>query len=185
MTALPFCLETKCVQTDDAESEDQLIEQAKQSPQALGRLYHLHEPRISAYVVRRVGNVHEAEDIVANVFMAMVKQLPKYRSGKTPFIAWLYRIATNEINWFFRKRRVRGLFAPIEDVADSRRDASDDGEEVRQALLKLPIKFQSVLSLHYLEQLSVAEIAGVLNIAEGTVKSRLSRGRSLLKNRLS
>lgn len=185
MTTLPFYLETKCVQVDDADSEDNLVELATKSSQALGRLYRLHEPRISAYVIRRVGNVHEAEDIVANIFMAMVKHLPKYRSTKAPFTAWLYRIATNEINWFFRKQRLLRMFAPIADIAESRRATSDDSEEVREALSKLPMRYQNVLSLHYLEQLSVVEIADVLGIATGTVKSRLSRGRALLKKVLA
>ena len=105
--------ETVGLQADDEEAEEQLIERARQSSQALGKLYRIYEPRISAYVVRRIGNVQESEDIVANVFLAMVRHLPKYRPTKAPFGAWLYRIATNEINWFLRKRRLRGLFVPI------------------------------------------------------------------------
>src|SRR5262245_23436981 len=134
--------------------------------------------------MRRVGDKHEAEDIVADVFLAMVRQLPSYRCTETPFSAWLYRIATNRINYWVRKRRIRTLFGSPPDVVDSRAPADDEGEQVRVALCRLPLKFQSVLSLYYLEQLPVDEIAQVLQCPTGTVKSRLARGRDLLHSEL-
>jgi RNA polymerase sigma-70 factor, ECF subfamily len=163
-----------------APSEGELVEEAKTNPQALGILYRTFEPRITAYVMRRVGDKHEAEDIVADVFLAMVRQLPRYRCAETPFSAWLYRIATNQINYWVRKRRVRSFFSSPPDVVDPRSAPEDDGEQVRLALCRLPLKFQSVLSLYYLEQLAVDEISQVLECPTGTVKSRLARGRDLL-----
>jgi RNA polymerase sigma-70 factor, ECF subfamily len=60
-------------------------------------------------------------------------------------------------------------------------DPAQKADYVRSALLALPVSFQTVLSLHYLEEMSIREIAQVVGCAEGTVKSRLSRGRDLLR----
>ena len=60
----------------------------------------------------------------------------------------------------------------------------DDYREVYSAVLSLPAKYRSVIHLHYFEGLSVAEMADTLQVAEGTVKSQLSRGRALLRDML-
>ncbi|MBA3314004.1 MAG: RNA polymerase sigma factor [Planctomycetota bacterium] len=191
MATAAIGLELRDVERSDAASEYELIEQAKSDPKALGLLYRRHQPRISAYVARRVGNSHEAEDIVAEVFLAMVRHLPRYRFSNAPLKAWLYRVATNEINRRLRKRRCRILLG-IEKAADgasassdeAESASSDEAEEVRLALSRLPTRFQSVLTLHYLEQLSVEEVALVLGCAEGTVKSRMSRGREMMRDQV-
>jgi len=70
-----------------AEEEAALIERAKGDPQALAAIYRRYQPRIAAYVVRRLGSTHEAEDLVANVFLAMVRGMRSYRHGEAPFVA--------------------------------------------------------------------------------------------------
>lgn len=166
-----------------AEDEAALIERAKTEPEALAAIYRSYQPKIAAYVVRRVGRTHEAEDLVANVFLAMVRGLAGYRAGESPFIAWLYRIASNEINRWIRKRRIRCFFGLYTEIAVAP-SSLDDAEQLRVALSQLPLRYQTVLSLHYLEELSVNEIATVMVAAPGTVKSQLARGRDLLRARL-
>lgn len=170
-----------------ATEESRLIEAAKREPEALAQLYRRYHPLIARHVLRRVGQPAVAEDIVADVFLAMVRYLPRYRMGRTPFRAWLYRIATNRINRWARWQRRRAWQQLKHDVPGKADDANDRHHEaahVRAALLTLPVHFQSVLALHYLEELSVATIAEVLDCAEGTVKSRLARGRELLRKTL-
>src|SRR5687767_5852687 len=72
MTSLIPSQERKCADDDASEAQDDQLERAKHCPQALGEVYRRYAPRITGYVVRRIGNVQEAEDIVANVFLAMV-----------------------------------------------------------------------------------------------------------------
>jgi RNA polymerase sigma-70 factor (ECF subfamily) len=123
---------------------------------------------------------------VADVFLAMVRYLPRYRVGPTPFRAWLYRLATNRVNRWARCQR-RSACRQLSDVpapADTSTSAHE-AARVRSALLALPPRFQSVLSLHYLDEMSIHEIAQILGCAEGTVKSRLSRGRDLLRKILT
>lgn len=172
------------VRVEDTRPERDIIEEAKTSREALAGLYRAYQPRISAYVLRRVGDKHEAEDIIGNVFVAMVQQLSRYRPSEAPFSAWLYRIATNQINYSIRKRRIRRFFGSPPDIVDPKSESSDDGELLGIALRRLPLALQSVLSLYYLEQLSVSDIATVLQSPAGTVKSRLARGRRLLQTEL-
>src|SRR5262245_37890276 len=184
VTAAPLAQAGFLVASDDVPLERDLVERAKRCPEALGLLYRMHVPRISNYVLRRVGDKHEAEDIVAAVFLAMVRQLPRYHSCDVPFSAWLYRIATNEINRWIRKRRIRNFFGTPPDIVDNSQPPSDEAELVRRALGKLPVHFQTVLSLYYLEQLSVDEVARIAGCPAGTVKSRLARGREMLQAEL-
>lgn len=175
--------EKVCMNFQSPIGETALIERAKTEPDALAELYRLHQPRITAYVFRRVGHSQETEDVVANVFMAMVRGLAKYRTGHAPFVTWLYRIATNEINRCIRKRRIRSFFGLYTDVAITSQ-GTEAAEQLQVTLSRLPIAYQEVLSLHYLEELSVNEIATILSVSAGTVKSRLSRGRDLLRSKL-
>jgi RNA polymerase sigma-70 factor (ECF subfamily) len=184
VTAIPFVADAACLSADGIEQEQGLIERAKTDSEALAVLYRRYQPRIAAYVMRRVGRTHEAENLVANVFLAMVRGLARYRCSESPFVAWLYRIATNEINRWIRKRRIRRFFGAAVDIVDERKP-KDDGEQLRRALAELPISFQTVLSLHYLEDISVSDIAQVIGARPGTVKSRLSRGRDLLRAKLT
>lgn len=185
VTAGRLARSAESVRTDEAEAERRLIERARDEPSALAQLYRMHQARISVYVLRRLGDVHEAEDVVANVFLAMVRHLAKYRCRDAPLITWLYRVATNEINRHLRRGRVRRCLGLTQDVPGAAQTSVDDADEVRTCLLKLPAVYQDVLSLHYLEELSIEEVSCVLGVAIGTVKSRLARGRHLLREHLS
>jgi RNA polymerase sigma-70 factor (ECF subfamily) len=170
----------------DPEAERRLIEAAKRDPHALSQLYRQHYHAISQHVLRRVGRTTIAEDLVADVFLAMVRYLPRYRVGPTPFRAWLFRMATNRVNRWARWQRRRAC-RKLHDVPGPApvHDRAQQAEHVRSALLALPLRFQSVLSLHYLDEMSIHDIAQVLGCPEGTVKSRLSRGRDLLRTILT
>ena len=175
--------ETSGETDSDAIDDSELVERAKGDRTALAVLYRRHQPRISRYILRRVGDAHEAEDLTANVFLAMVAALPRFRASETPFVAWLYRIATNEINAWMRKRRLRRFFGLVEDIV-APAASNDESEALRAALARLPLHYQTALALHYLEELTIEEISRIANIAHGTVKSRLSRGREALRRLL-
>lgn len=165
--------------------ESELIEAAKRDPNAFAQLYRQQYPVIFRYVLRRVGNQLVAEDLVADVFVAMVRYLPKYRVRDVPFHAWLYRLATNRVNrWARWQRRKAGK--ELREFACPRRDQEqrDTAAHVRTALLTLPLPFQTALALHYLEGMSIAEIGRVIDCSLGTVKSRLSRGREMMRIKL-
>jgi RNA polymerase sigma-70 factor (ECF subfamily) len=170
----------------DREAERRLIEAAKHDPQALSQLYRQHYDAISKHIARRVGRPAIAEDLVADVFLAMVRYLPRYRVGTTPFRAWLFRMATNRVNRWARWQRRRAC-RQLHDVPGPAKpdNCVQRAEYVRSALLALPLRLQSVLSLYYLDEMSIHDIALALGCAEGTVKSRLSRGREMLRATLA
>lgn len=187
MTELPISLTS--ADWTPVEADGDLIERAKRDRQVFAVLYRLHYDAIAGHVFRRVGDVHATEDLVAEVFLTAMRYLPRYRHRGVPFRAWLFRIATNTVNRWARRNRRQVLRSLDDDVEhepgalSSAGDGDRDGDAQR-ALLSLSPKHQAVLALHYLEGMSVGEVAAVIGCSAGTVKSRLSRARVTLRERL-
>lgn len=144
---------------------------------------------IYGYVFRRVGNSHDTNDIVAEVFVSMVRSIAGYRWTGAPFRCWLLRIAINQINRRIRQERWNKFWHPLDEqhhpiATDPTNQRDEQTQQIREAVKALPIIYQSVISLYYFEELSVEMIAHVVGCRVGTVKSRLSRGRDLLRNKL-
>jgi len=177
-------------------SEDHdLVEQAKRDREAFAVLYRRHHALIAGYIYRRVGDTHVTEDLVAEVFLSALRFLPRYRHRGLPLRAWLYRIAANAVNRWVRHERMR-IRHRLDELAALERNNPTQGrsgetadgpdkEFARVALLSLKPKYQSVLTLHYLEGMSLVDVAAALGCRVGTVKSRLSRGRDALRERLA
>lgn len=176
-------------QKESSLDEAALIDSARTDPEALSTLYRSHYAAIYGYVYRRIGKESDTGDVVAETFLAMVRYLPRYRWTGAPFRAWLLRLATTQIHRWARKRRWFRFWGRLEEAepvstdGSSARDAR--AERLREALWKLPAHYQSVLALHYFEDQSLEAIAAILECPVGTVKSRLSRGRELLKTALT
>ena len=172
------------LQSDD---ERELVERAKTDTIALAQLYRLHYQAIAGHVKRRVGNRPDVDDLVADTFLTMVRYLPRFRWTGVPFRVWLYRLATNQVNkWAKRQRRwaIRQLGAETTSRNETERSSNDEVERVRLAMLTLAPRHQSVLSLYYLEEMPIADVARVIGCRVGTVKSRLARGRDALRRLL-
>jgi RNA polymerase sigma-70 factor (ECF subfamily) len=184
LTAWPLA-GNEALERDD---EERLIEHAKTDREARGDLYRQHYSTVYRFVHRRVGNRHVADDIVSDVFLAMVKNLHQFHHRGVPFRAWLYRLANTQLSRWARRRRrwaVQQWYDMSKHEDPHNDDTRLDSEMVEIVLLTLPPRFQTVFTLHYLAELSVKEIAEVLNCRLGTVKSRLSRGRKMMRERLS
>ncbi len=172
----------------ERDAEERLIEDAKRDREALGELFRQHYAAIHQFVHRRVGNPQDADDVVSEVFLAMVKNIHRFQYRGIPFRAWLYRLATSQLSRWARRRRRWAMqqsynMSKLEDAQND--DTPLDSEMVEIVLLTLPIRIQTVFTLYYLAELSTKEIAEVLNCRLGTVKSRLSRGRTMMRQRLS
>ncbi|MGD2110110.1 MAG: RNA polymerase sigma factor [Phycisphaerae bacterium] len=175
----------------EEDAERDLIERAKRDPRAFAVLYRRHYAAIARYLYRRTGNVHTAEDLVAETFETALRYLPRYRYRGVPIRAWLYRIATSAVNRWARRYRKRPMLSldecsPVDETVALSVAVSDVGlEHARAALLSVKPKHQAVLALHYLEEMSVEEVAAVIGCRIGTVKSRLSRAREALREELT
>ncbi|MHC4956429.1 MAG: RNA polymerase sigma factor [Planctomycetota bacterium] len=166
--------------------EGELVRRARSESGAFGELYRRHYDAIGAYLIRRVGCRHSAEDLLSEVFVSAMSALPRFRDRGIPYRHYLYRIATRAANrWSTRLRRhPRPL--DVSALVDPRSEGAEagDAERVVQAMHMLRPKHQEVLALHYVEGLSVDEVARILRVRPGTVKSRLKRGRDTLRARL-
>ena len=186
MTELPISLAGHL--WDAPSAEEDVIERAKRDPEAFAMLYRRHYAPIAGYILRRLGDVHAAEDLAAEVFLTAMRSLPRFRYRGVPLRAWLFRIATNAVNREVRRNRKRWAQSSLEvdGYEPTVGDAGDrfESERARKALLSVSPKLQAVLALHYLEGMSVEEVASVLGCRIGTVKSRLSRAREALRDRL-
>ena len=146
-------------------------------PGALARQY---APAVYRLAYARTGNRADAEDVMQEVFLRLVKARPSFGSGAHAK-AWLLRVASNCANDLFRlpwRRRE----APLADDLPAP-EAPETGS-VTEAVLALPARYRIPIHLYYYEDLSVAEIARTIGKSEGTVKSRLFRARNLLRERL-
>jgi RNA polymerase sigma-70 factor (ECF subfamily) len=168
--------------------EDDLVAAARAGDRrALERLLRDHHDRLYAVCRRMTGNDADAADATQEALISIVRGLPGF-DGRSRFSTWSYRIAVNSSLDELRRRRRRpdpGLdealeAAPPSGSRDVSADASDQRIDVDAALARLPSDFRAAVVLRDLCGLDYAEIAAVLDIPPGTVRSRIARGRALL-----
>lgn len=127
-------------------------------------------------------NEHDAQDAVHEAILLAYQNLAKLRQEEY-FGTWLIRILINQCNKMLKARkRYADIGDALPDIAS--RDNPYLSVEIGEALDSLPEKIRVTVLLYYIEDYSVKEIKGILHIPEGTVKSRLSKGRTLLRERL-
>jgi len=184
------------------EKEAQLIEQCRTDPAAFGEVFdHWYKP-IFGYIMRRTADYDLSKDVAAETFLKAFLKIGGFRWRGISLSAWLYRIATNELNMYYRSSKYKpaslqqllenpGMEELLHSGADDERDimerelkAHEDYNLIRKNLLKLDLKYQEVIALRYFEQKTNVEISLILNKNEGTVKSLLSRGLEKLRNML-
>jgi RNA polymerase sigma-70 factor (ECF subfamily) len=147
--------------------------------QALADLYDWYMPRVYRYVMARIGNQHEAEDLTEEVFLKMLGAIPDFRWRDVPFSSWLFRIAHNCIATHFRKvaQRGGGTSELSEDLIDGRHDLAAaveeriTMEEVRVATQQLPDAQREVIALRFAVGLSISDTAKALGKREGNIKA--------------
>jgi len=149
-----------------------------------------NSPRLFNLLYRLSGNYHTAQDLTQEVFLIAFREYGKFQ-GRSEVFTWLYRIALNHFRRHYRLSRVRSWLG-LEEVGESaaalemddRLEQDQRSQAIDRALAALPVDFRTVLSLFYFEERDCAAIAGLLNCSEGTVKSRLWRGRQLMAKKL-
>ena len=149
-------------------------------PDAFGELFRRHRDRMWAVALRTTGNRELASDCVQDAFISAFRRASSYR-GDAAVTTWLHRIVVNAC--LDRLRRDKPTSQLPEFGLADRRDAEasvDVRLDVRQALDRLPEGQRLALILVDMHGLSVLEAAQVLEVAEGTVKSRCSRGREAM-----
>lgn len=168
---------------------------------AFRQLVEQYERRVFNIIVSVMGDLTEADDIAQEVFLKVYRSLPTFRGG-SQFSVWLYRVTVNQcLDWLKRRRR-RPAVVSLDRLVDQSegdldflfKDASPDATEtldearlqqaIHAALNTLTPDHRVVIVLKDLEGRSQEEIAAILDCPVGTVKSRLTRAREALKERL-
>ncbi|MCI2055987.1 MAG: sigma-70 family RNA polymerase sigma factor [Oscillibacter sp.] len=175
--------------------EEQWIAAAKRGDyDAFESLVHKYERKVYALCLRLCGNPNDAQECAQETFLSVWQGLPFFR-GDASFSTWLYRLTSNACMDFLRKeQRHRSAAGPSLDDEELNLDVADPGatpqseaerkelrSAIEQGLSSLHEDYRTVLVLRELEQLSYDEIADTLELELGTVKSRISRGRKLLR----
>ena len=172
----------------------------RREPQAFATLVRAHQHRVFGLVLRIVGDSAEAEEVAQDVFVSVFRSIDSFR-GDSRLSTWIFRIAVNlsKNRLVYRRRRHADFHEPIGDEqepaaspfswAPERPDGIAEARELEQivqaGLARLEPEHREVLVLRDVEHLSYEEIAEVLGVAEGTVKSRLFRARYALKQQIA
>ena len=177
----------------DLSEERELVRQAQKSPDAFAQLYDQYYPRIFGYVLRRSANLEAAQDITSETFLKALGKLWQFRWRSVSFSSWLYKIATNEINQYFRKAEYKKSISleelheqgfepvsphdPESEVIEAEEKLAQHQEflEIQNKITRLPDKYQEVIALRFFEKKQINEIAEILGKREGTIKSLLHR----------
>lgn len=180
-----------------------VLELQSGSEDAFAYLLAIYRNPIYNIVYHITGNEADAADVLQNVFVKIIRGIKQFRNSSS-LKTWIYRIAVHEAlncrrGWFRRRRHE--LFSlddeqsahPLRDTKTGARaetpyelvEQSERREMVARALRTLSEPYRTVVVLREIESLSYEEITEVLGVAEGTVKSRLKRGREILRRKLS
>jgi RNA polymerase sigma-70 factor (ECF subfamily) len=170
---------------EDGELVQEAVRRAKQHDrEALHFLYVRYAPDLLRYVNSFVHDRYEAEDIVQGVFAKLITAIEKYEEKDVPFTAWILRVARNAALDDMRARRA----IPTEEVrvADTglAQTSSERGQDLRDALDRLPEDQREVLVLRHVVGLSPLEIADTLGKTESSVHGLHHRGRRTLQSSL-
>ena len=164
------------------QDEESLVRRAKEHDQtALTQIYEENFDKIYRYIVLKIGDRTEAEDMTQQVFLSAFKCISSFKYTKgTPFSSWLYRIAHNRVVDYLRKKSKRPTVPLEESLASNSSSGSDPRreaernlaiEELASATRHLTKAQQEVISLRFAGELSVAQAAKVMGKSEGAIKA--------------
>jgi RNA polymerase sigma-70 factor (ECF subfamily) len=168
-----------------------IIEILNGSQAAMEILVRRHYEAVFAFAYRQIGDYHTASDVTQEVFIKMMRGLPKYREC-AKFKSWLLRIAVNCCHDNYR-RAIANTSREVDltsDLSDARGNVWDifsrsaQSEWIKEALDSLPEIQKEVVLLRYYHDLKLKEIADIIGIGEATTKSRLYQALGKLKKRL-
>lgn len=173
--------------------ESQLIERALEGDrEAFGQLVYRYQDRLYASMIQITGSSDDAEDVVQDAFVRAFVKLHTFQQN-SQFFTWLYRIAFNSALTNKRKQkndlsidqtRESGGPEPVDSIGGPDEGMLQDErvQSVRKALKLLSEDHREILVLREMEECAYEDIAQILDISIGTVRSRLSRARTALRN---
>lgn len=168
----------------DADDAELVRAHAAGDPEAFGELFRRHRDRLWAVALRTLGDPEEAADALQDALLSTHRAAARFR-GDSAVTTWLHRIVVNACLDRFRRRRAHPT-VPLPEQSAQRGELAaplpdhDTALVVQQALAQLPIEQRAAIVLVDLQGYSIAEVAAIFEVAEGTIKSRCARGRTRL-----
>ena len=154
------------------------------SPEALEQLLKLWYPKLRRYASRQMRDPEAAKDVVQETLLAAAKRI-RQLDDPAAFPKWLYRILQRRLVDHLRAQIRRRRYDAPAAAADSSAATPEAGTPLEDALASLAAESYRIVHLHYLIGLSVKEISSLIEVPEGTVKSRLHSARAQLRNLLT
>ena len=167
--------------------EYSILDRSKKDPKAFGELYEKYFDRIFSFIYRQTDDEDLTADLCSQTFLTVLKNVERYEFRGVPFSAWLYKIASNEVNKHYRKKKRTQIFSIEETRVRELMDQANEGydEEVIQRLMEylkeLPTDMLHVLQLRFFEDKDFKEIAFILDITESGAKMRAYRALDRLR----
>ena len=166
------------------EQERLLIEAAQKDPGRFAELYETNFERVYAFIVRRVQDRHEAEDLTAEVFHHALANLARFEWRGVPFAVWLFRIASNAIADRGRKLKITVDAAEADDLDQSNWQGIERRATLFQLVESLPEDQRSVVIKRFVEQKTIRDIAKEFGRSEGAIKQLQFRALESLRARV-
>jgi len=161
--------------------EEELIKRAQKNPREFSVLYDKYYVQIFRYVIKRIGNEHDAADLTSQVFVKALQNIKKYKFKGVPFTAWLHRVASNELNLAFRAKKYdRNVEVKTEELNDIVEECETQPSEERAQLLVEALRQLSrdeleLLEMRYFEKRPFKEVCQILDITESNAKVKMHR----------
>ncbi|MEJ1237798.1 sigma-70 family RNA polymerase sigma factor [Chryseolinea sp. T2] len=172
---------------EEIRREYTILEKSRRDPRAFGELYEKYFDRIFNFIYRQTDDEDVTADLSSQTFLNALKNVGRYEFRGYPFSAWLYKIATNEVNKHYRKQKKEKVFSIEEirireliDQADVEWDDDVLGR-LMTYLKDLPTEMLEVLELRFYEDKDFREIAFILDITESGAKMRTYRALDRLR----
>ena len=176
---------------DQIRKEQEVIERSKKDPKAFGEIYELYFDRIFNFLYRQTDDEELAGDLCSQTFINALNNLKRYEFRGFPFSAWLYKIASNEVNKHYRKNKGKKIFSIEEIKMKELVEQANDGwdEEMVSRVInymnELPTEMVQVLELRFFEDKDFREIAFILDITESGAKMRTYRALDKLRTQFN
>jgi RNA polymerase sigma-70 factor, ECF subfamily len=180
-------------------TENELLIRIKTDPKEFSVLFGEYYKPVFGYVFRRTADFDLSKDIVSETFRKAFLNIRFFSWRGISLKVWIYRIATNEMNLYFRFKKFEDRYVEKYNFIDPQKFdqyVEEDRSNYLNELLKhsqyqvvvthlksMPVKYQEVISLRYFESKSNREISEILDKKEGTIKSLISRGLEILREK--
>jgi RNA polymerase sigma-70 factor, ECF subfamily len=187
-------LERQRLNETQLQQELRLVEDAQKDPRRFGVLYEKYYKQIYLFVYKRTGEQDLAGDVTAQVFMKAMVSLPKYSYRGVPFSAWLYRIASNEVNQHFRNTKSDRTISIEKAQVDKVMGMVDEEKKSDLTELYLEVMLETlhemapddveIIELRFFEDRPFSEVGYILGITENNAKVKVYRIVERLRKKL-